>query len=225
MLPPLRLASLAAVASAALCLSGCGLESVTYYSPPTFAYAGNILTLTHNSDNSDSSFLGYDIYYRAFGTLAEANTARASIESATNATTSTPESVLALLAANSFKKVYRATAPTTAPSPLLDEGATTYYMYLANDSSTTNWYYITNIDATHVEIVRGTGNGDSFNDSYLAGDVDYGSTTMSVTSKGSVYIVAFAVAFGYDFTNLKSTYSFPASLYQPIGGSNGYSLP
>jgi hypothetical protein len=223
----LRLASIYAFVFPLLFLSGCGIESVNYYSPPDFAYAGNIITLRHNTDNQDF-FLGYDIYYRAYYSLSEANTARGTIESATNSTSSTPESVLSTMTSTlGFKKIYLASAPTTVPTPLLAfaKGATVYYFYLPKDTSTTNWYYVTNASSTHVEILRCTGYGDSFNEPYKIDDADYGSTTNGVGTKGTIYIDAFAVAYGYDFSKLSSIYSFPASLYQPIGGSNGYTLP
>jgi hypothetical protein len=224
---PLRLNLAVILAISTLAFNGCGIENgVTYYSPPDFAYAGNLITLRHNSDNSDSSFLGYDIYYRAYYTLAEANTARSSIESATNSTASTPESVLSLLSSSGFRKINLASAPTVTQTPLLKEGPSTYYFSLSNDSPTTNWYYSTNeAPATHIQIVRGTGYGESFNEPYLVGDIDYGSTENGIGSGVAVYIDAFAVAYGYNFSSLASIYSFPASLYQPIGGSNGYALP
>jgi hypothetical protein len=209
-----------------LAVSSCGLEEdVTYYSPPEFAYAGNIITLRHNSGNDDVSFLGYDIYYRAFFSEAEADTARSTIESATNSTSSTPESVLSMLTSNGFKKVYLAAESNVTPMPLLEEGPKTFYFSLSNDSKSTNWYYSTNQNSAHIEIARGTGNGESFNEPYSVGDIDYGSSKGNVDSGDTVYIDAFAIAYGYDLTTLVSTYSFPASLYQPIGGSNGYQLP
>ena len=223
----LRLALCCLVVYPSIILNGCGLESVNYYSPPGFQYGGNIITLTHNSDNSDSSFLGYDIYYRAYYSLTEADSARNSIESVSNSTTSTPESVLSKMTSElSFKKIFLASAPTVTQTPLL-KGGKTYYFYFPNATSTTDWYYVTSSDSAQIQIVRATGDttGQSFNDLYLVGDVDYGSTSNGVGSGKAVYIVAFAVAYGYDYSKLASIYSFPASLYEPIGGSNGYTLP
>jgi hypothetical protein len=221
----LRLALGCVIICPSIFLSGCGLESVDYYTPPDFAYAGNIITLRHNSSNGDSSFLGYDIYYRAYYSLTEADTARSSIESVSNSTTATPESVLSKMTSElNFKKIYLYSAYTTSPTPLL-KGATTYFFYLPNDNNTTNWYYVTNSSSTPVAICRSTGYGDSFNSPYHISDADYGSTSNGVGSTQAVFIVAFAVAYGYDFGKLQSIYSFPASLYQEIGGSNGYTLP
>jgi hypothetical protein len=204
---PLRLNLAVILAISTLAFNGCGIENgVTYYSPPDFAYAGNLITLRHNSDNSDASFLGYDIYYRAYVSLVEANTARSSIESATNSTTSTPESVLSLLSSSGFKKINLASAPTVTQTPLLKEGPNTFYFHLSSNSPTDNWYYTTNdAPATQVEIVRSTGYGDSFNEPYQVGDIDYGSTSNGVPSGEYVFIDAFAVAYGYNFSPPLST--------------------
>jgi hypothetical protein len=215
-----------ALAFPILILTGCGLESVNYYSPPGFQDRGNFIVLSHDSSNNDPSFLGYDIYYRAYATLAEANSARSNIESATNATTSTPESVLSKMTGElNFKKIYPASDYLKEPMPLLKDDASTYTIYLPKDNPTTNWYYVTNVSPVQIPIVRATGYGDSFNETYKVGDLDYASTNTGVSSAQSVFIVAFAIAYGYDFSKLSSIYSFPASLYQPIGGSNGYTLP
>lgn len=214
----------AAICAAAICSSSCGIESSVYYSPPSFAYAGNLLTLQHNSDNTDF-FLGYDVYYRAYYSLSEATAARSAIESATNSTSYTPDSVLSLLVSKGFKKMCLATAPTVTQTPLLPKGPSTFYIYLPSTSSSTDWYYVTNSSATQIGLVRNTGYGDHFNSPYLVGANDYGSTASGVSSGQTVYIDAFALAYGYDFSKLSSIYSYPASLYEPIGGSNGYTLP
>jgi hypothetical protein len=233
-----RRAALCLAIAGALCsTASCGLESVFYYSPPGFNFGGNIITLTHNSANV-VSFLGYDIYYRAFGTLLEADTARTTIETASSLTTSTPESVISLMTGTQkFIKVCAATTaptPLTTPTPLLKiaDNLNSYSIQLPSNSSTTNWYYTTNLTANPNDpaeqspIARGvTTYGQSFNYQYVVGDLDYGSTTTAVTSGQHVYLVFFAVAYGYDFTKLTSIYSFPASLYQAIGGSDGYTLP
>jgi hypothetical protein len=205
---------------------------VYYYSSPGFVLGGNIITLTHNTANTAGNFfLGYDLYYRAYSTESDAQTARQTIESASSATTSTPESVLAQLISAGFKKVYLASNPTVPPTPLL-AGATTYTIQFPNASSTVNWYYTTNLTADtndvtqQIQIVRGIGaSGESFNYQYASGDLDYASTTMAVTSGMQVHLVFFAIAYGFDVTNMASIYSYPASLYQEVGGTYGYALP
>jgi hypothetical protein len=186
------------------------------------------VTLTHNPANSDSNFLGYDVYYRAYGTLADADTARISIENAANLTTSTPEGVLSQMTSLGFKKIYLYPNYSVPPTPLFS-GSTTYTIQTIGGTISTNWYYVTTSSAVHIQIIRATGNSnvpyDSFNYQYGIGDSDYASTTMGVTAGNPVFIVAFAVAYGFDFTKLTPIYSFPASLYQEIGGSSGYQLP
>ncbi len=187
----------------------------------------NIITLTHNSANVDS-FLGYDVYYRAFSTLSDATTARVTIENASNLNTATPEGVLAqLTGTQGFKKMYLFSNATVSPTPLLS-GASTYTIQLVNTSTTTNWYFYTDTNPTaHIELVRGTGSGECFNAGYSVGTSDYTSSdSLSKSSGQNVFIVAFAVAYGYDFTKLQSIYSFPASLGQVLWDATyGYPLP
>lgn len=205
-----------------LCLAGCGLETVTYYSPPSFSYGSNILTLTHNASNS-IAFLGYDIYYRAYISQTEADTARQTIEISTGSTSSTPESVLNLMTTNGFKKIYLASNPLTAPTPLLPvtSGTTpSFTILMPRDSQSTNWYYTVSTDSSNnpTQIVRGINlsANNSFNYQYAVNDLDYGSTSGSVTAGGTVNFVFFAVAYGYNFTTLTSIYSFPQSLYSSV---------
>jgi hypothetical protein len=206
-----------------LFLSGCGLETVAYYSPPYFQNAGQVITLTHNPQNSDSNFLGYDIYYRAYYSYDEANAARIAIENATSSTSSTPESVLSQMTNAGFKKIYAYSNPQTPPTPLLTiSSATTFNIQMLNNASstnTTNWYYTSNTSASQTQIVRGIGlaTNNSFNYQYVIPDADYGSTTGNpVLSGGTVYFVFFAVAYGYNFSTLSAIYSFPQSLYSYI---------
>jgi hypothetical protein len=226
--PGSPLALFLALAFPLLTLCGCGLESLVYYSPPGFVLGGgNIITLSHNTSNIDN-FIGYDIYYRAYSTLTDATNARTTIENASNVTTSTPEGVLAQLTGiQGYKKMFLASTPTVAPTPLLS-GASTYTIQLTN---TENWYYYSDVVPSHIALVRGTGSGESFNATYSIGvspaTTDYTSPDNSSRSSGqSVFIVAFAVAYGYDFTKLLSIYSFPASLNQVLWDKdNGYQLP
>jgi len=196
-----------------LTLTGCGIDqNLVYYSPPGFVPGGgNIVTLTHNSSNVDS-FLGYDIYYRAYSILNDADSARVAIENASNLTTATPEGVLSQLTSKGFKKIYLASNPSVSPTPLLS-GATTYTIQILQ---ATNWYYTSDVASTQNYLIRGIGSlGKSFNDTYLAADPDT-STASDLVTGSTIYIVAFAVAYGYDFTKLTSIYSLPASLYQEI---------
>lgn len=219
-----------ALALACLGLAGCGLETVSYYGDPGFYYSGNVLTVTHNTSNNDGNFLGYDIYYRAYPSSTTADTARAAIESAISSTSATPESVISQMKSAGFVKMYLGSSPTSAPTPLIKvasgdlSSAVKYNFTFLNSSSSTNWYYAASSDSsTQYEVVRGLGlkSYNSFNYPYQIGDTDYSSSNVAVSSKGTVYLVFFAVAYGYDISKLSSTYSFPAALYETIS----YSLP
>jgi hypothetical protein len=218
---------LAFVIALSLCLSTCGLEVVSYYGDPGFAYVGNAFTVTHNTANTEN-FLGYDVYYHAYQTETLADTARATIESAISSSSSTPESVLTKMTSAGFVKIYNALTPTVSPTPLCKVSTTSSAVKFTftMDSSTTNWYYNStdaSLSGQTIEVVRGLGTttDSSFNDSYLASNSDYSYSTAAVTSGGTVYLVFFAIAYGYDISSLSSIYSFPTSLYQTIS----YTIP
>jgi hypothetical protein len=216
--------SLAILAVSMVC---CGVESVSYYSPPSFTYGGNVITLTHNTVNTES-FLGYDIYYRVYNDDNTAQADRTFIENASNSANSTPESVLGQVTSRGFKKMYLAAIPATAPTPLLSIAspttAVTFTIQMPQSTQFTNWYFTKSTDASLVptEIIRCINSigSNSFNSLYNPGDSDY-AASIQAGDGTQVYMVAFAVAYGYDLTNLVSIFSFPASLYSEIK----YSIP
>jgi hypothetical protein len=206
---------------------------VTYYQAPAFTYAGYAITLTHNTANTASTFLGYNIYYHAYQTQTLADTARQTIESAISSSSSTPQSVLASMTNQGFVEIYNASTPTVSPTPLCSvssSAATTavnFNFLMDNTSIATNWYYTASTDSssTHHYVVRAlptvVAPYNSFNYTYQTSDSDYASTNNAVTAGGIVYLVFFAVAYGYDISTLSSIYSFPTSLWQSIA----YTLP
>lgn len=226
---PRRTLGLALILGATLCLSTCGLDVVSYYQTPGFTYIGNGFTLTHNTANSDSNFLGYDIYYHAYQTQTLADTARTTIETAISSTSSTPQSVLSSMTSSGFVKIYKASAPTVSPTPLCKvtspATAVNFNFLMDSTSIATNWYYTASTDSasTRVYVVRAlpTATSNSFNYTYGTNDPDSTGMTAGVTAGGIVYLVFFAVAYGYDIGTLSSIYSFPTSLLQSIA----YALP
>jgi len=128
-----------------LSLTTCGIETVTTLQPPLFTNpSNNLLSLTHNTSNSDSNSLkGYEIYYRAFQTQTNADAARTAIEQATATTTSSPETVLALMVSSGFTRMYDAngydgangTRPLFYVSASEITTAVTYQLYLDSSSS------------------------------------------------------------------------------------------
>jgi hypothetical protein len=210
------------------CINSCGLEDVSYYSQPSFTYGGNIITLVHNTSNI-TNFDGYDIYYRAYQLQDAAETARQSIESAASSTSSTAESVIAQLTTQKFKKMYLYNPETkisTETTPLLtvaNSSSSVSFTIQPSNSSSEYWYYKNSSDATAKKyyVARGTGSGESFSAAYNAGDSDYSNTTGAITSGKTVYLVFFAVAYGFDMGNLVTIYGMPTSLSQPVE----YTLP
>ncbi len=96
--------------AATVSLTTCGIETVATLQPPIFTSTGAAsLSLIHNTANSDStSCKGYDIYYRAYATQANADSARQAVEQATAASTASPETVLALLQTSGFTRIFDA---------------------------------------------------------------------------------------------------------------------
>lgn len=225
----MRISALALLLFTTLWLSTCGLEVVSYYGDPGFASAGsNAFTLTHNTANSDY-FLGYDVYYRAYQTSTLADTARVTIESAISSSSSTPESVISQMTSAGFVKMYLASSPLSPPTPLCSVSSsylsTAVKFNFTMDSSTANWYYTNSTDSgsTKVYVVRGLGTStnNSFSYKYVSGDADYTLSNNAVTSGQTVYLVFFAVAYGYNISSLTSIYSVPTSLYTTMS----YTLP
>jgi hypothetical protein len=217
-----------------LCLSTCGLDVVSYYQAPIFTYVSNAFTLTHNTANADSNFLGYNIYYHAYQTQALADTARQAIETATGTTSSTPQSVLSSMTSAGFVLMYPAWASgatAVSPTPLCKvtnpTSVVNFNFIMDSSSQATNWYYTASTDSssTHVYVVRALTSVNppynSFNYTYQTSDTDYTSTTNAVSAGGTVWLVFFAVAYGYDINTLSSIYSFPTSFWASIQ----YTLP
>lgn len=131
--------------AATVSLTTCGIETVATLQPPFFTSTGNnLISLTHNTSNSDSnSCKGYDIYYRAYATQANAETALQAIETATAASTASPETVLALLQSSGFTRIFDAngsegangTRPLFYVSASEITTAVTYQIYLDSTSS------------------------------------------------------------------------------------------
>jgi hypothetical protein len=215
-------------------LSTCGIEaSVTIYSTPGFSSSGNnAILLTHNTANSETGFLGYEIYYRAFDEENAALSARVAIQDAAALTTATPESCNAQLKAKGFSRIFDDNGEDgpNGNRPLFaidsSETATTavsFDILLDNTMSTANWYYKRSTAPDTKVISRSistAGSAVSFESKYSSSDADYASGTKSDT----IYFVFFAVAYGVDTVHSGSfgnIYSLPISLYKEFP----YTLP
>lgn len=228
--PSSGLVRLAVLAMPALLLCACGLETVSYYSPPTLSWDGSILVLTHSTANTDVTFRGYDVYYRAYADETRAKTDRESIETALGLSTSTPEGMRAKITGLSFRPIYLASDKMNEPSPLFVESsnkAVQYSITFTSGDRTKNWFYTSTVDGVPTQgpdLIRSTMKDievqNSFNFTYSVGDKDYDGTggVLSVnTSPGStIHFVFFAIGYGFDPVKLTDIYSLPAALYKNI---------
>lgn len=221
---------------AALALSSCGLESSTYYYTPSFTFSGTSgpIVLQHNTANTDSSFLGYEVYYRVYyndsnGDGYDAADADYVMISSTvqNTDVYTPTTALNKLKAQGFVRLlsdtdYETYFHTTSSS------STKFTIQL--DNSVRNWYFTDSSDSTSTQtaIYRNTGSSDvSFNTTYTSGDDDYDSST-TIGSGKEIYIVMFAVAYGFDLSSSGAIYSLPVVCSNTSTGSGifpVYALP
>jgi hypothetical protein len=230
-----RIVYLGFVLFAALAVSSCGLESSTYYYTPSFTFSGTSgpIVLQHNTANTDSSFLGYEVYYRVYyndaaGNGYEAADADYVMISSTvqNTDVYTPTTALNKLKAQGFVRLlsdtdYETYFHTTSSS------STKFTIQL--DNSVRDWYFIDSSDSsTQTAIYRNTGStGVSFNTTYTSGDDDYDSST-TIGSGKEIYIVMFAVAYGFDLSSSGAIYSLPVVCSNTSTGSGifpVYALP
>lgn len=206
-------------------MTSCGLPTTDYlYTPKGFSSEGGALVLEHDTKNIDelsSIFLGYEIYYRIFDDEDDAVDSRNSISSM--------KSSNIIQTANNYKyfplkhrKKSESGWYSLEISPLIKVSSNTYTKYYLNMKPQETWT-LTYEDSEIVidSIVRNRSDTASSADivkadfyrssEYKVGDRDYAGTN-SVTPGGSVYIVFFAFAYGFDPSTMKNVYSDPVIL-------------
>jgi hypothetical protein len=214
---------------ASLVITGCGLDSTVFYSPPTFINGGNTIILTHNPANTDASFLGYEVYYRVYAADINGNSTNADADLATITSTQdtslyTPTSAFQKL--NTGLGFVRIAALSTGGTSVL--GVLPLFKYISFSANvftiqpigTANWYYYSDSVGTQTIIVRNDLNHDSFNFYYGNNDIDYYDKTPTIGPSGNICVVFFAVAYGFDFTA-----STPTIYSLPVGAKLSYTLP
>jgi hypothetical protein len=206
---------LAAALSAAL--SSCGLETVRIFSPPSLTYEGNQFTLTHNSGNDgDATFLGYDIYYHIYDSAnaSKATEDRKAVESLAAQENSTPGTCIDKLVSLNYFRLKDASG-SEDNRPLFTIDADNVFKILM--SSNSDWFFYRSLSDSEVSANRhvvtrwisDAGDPVSFTSSYRSSDSDY---TGSDLSNGTVNVVFFAVAYGFDFSgSFLTIQSLPAS--------------
>ncbi|HTX71757.1 MAG TPA: hypothetical protein VMC79_02940 [Rectinemataceae bacterium] len=126
-------------------LTGCGIETITYFYPPLAGSAiqsSTSLTLSHNTSNNSSDFLGYDLYYRCYADLTKAEADRVAIESLAASSSSSPDAVLyAMVNTWKFTRMYNSTG--AGSTPLLSFPSTPYKSspatFIISLSSSSEW--------------------------------------------------------------------------------------
>ena len=208
-------------------VGGCGIDTYTYYYPPTVSYTDPLMELSHNASNSDPSLLGYDIYYRVFQEKTSADSVCSAIYSAANSSSSSPSGLLAQLVAGTLPgysgyKFYKmANESGIDPTPLLkvDDGEEYRLTITAGD------WKIYNVDsATDYTSARRTSSLTTANRLFYElssgttwQSTDYDYSGASISGSTTVYLVAFAVAYGFNLgaSGPAETYSMPAVFRDP----------
>ncbi|MBL8966093.1 MAG: hypothetical protein JNG85_03730 [Spirochaetaceae bacterium] len=197
-------------------LGACGIDSYSYYYPPSVANSGdNNLYLTHSTNNSDAAFLGYEIYYRVFEDKAKADGIASAIYSAANSSSTAPSVLQNQLTSGTFPSYYGyAFNPIREPSaayplPLLKVGDGSNFRVAL--SAEGDWTLYINNASVGSPVKRASGK--TFYDSspgatWSGTDVDYSGST--VASSTTLYLVAFGIAYGFDIGTIKTTTSMPA---------------
>jgi hypothetical protein len=216
----LALASLSAVSALAASLCSCGIETVQIYSAPSLVDTGLSLTLTHNPNNAtDGTFLGYEIYYHVYDdSVDNANKAtddRKAVEALAAQESATPDGCISKLSSLGFKRLKDANGLDGRPLFAIASDSVFSIGIRPNE----DWYYYgASSPATHHAVSRWISEPSdtvSFVSSsgYASGDSDYTGSNMT---SGTIHVVFFAVAYGFDIATLSTIESLPASTYTDI---------
>ncbi len=200
----------------ALAATSCGIQDVPFYYPPTLTdwdESANTFRLVHNILNYDSLsaiqyFVGYEMYYRAYTSSGEAESAIAAMQSEIDRTDGSPALAFSKLETLGFKRVYNAddTSNPYDDRPILKDfvasSANYFTVYLKGSE---DWYYTANgADpdvTTNRHYLRRYPSGSTTSQpfylktGYLAGNVDYAG---SYSSPDTLYFVFYGVAYGQD---------------------------
>jgi hypothetical protein len=203
----------------ALSLGSCGLETVKVYAAPSISSSAGLITLTHNSANDADAdtFLGYEVYYRAYQDSSSASADISTMATVIGGDNATPESCIAKLESLKYHRFYNYLGQDKRPLFNVDI-ATSFKIFL--DQSTPVGWYVDEFSKTPIDtspICRAISSSETavpFNSTYATTDSDYsGSTTIT---SGTLYYAFFAIAYGFDFSSLKEIYSLPASIGTPV---------
>jgi hypothetical protein len=206
-----------------LLLNTCGLESFLELSPPTsLVKLGDAFRFQKTSDNSETAFIGFDLYYKFFDPGSAPDLGYIiQFDDLISGT-------------NPFRRIHASDDDEGTPPPL---------MYVQPDdrtpggSATENDTFIITVDFTsiadpfpkivgqvnpyvdyseieHTDIRRGVWDGSEYKrfSDFSAGDADINYLTVDIAGGESVQFVLYAVSYGYDTVNYRQLYSEPVQL-------------
>lgn len=208
-----------AVCALSFVLSGCGLENIPYYDPPVFLSDGStILTLRDNGNvaTDDSSFKGYEVFYRAY---TSSGTAESIQETLTTYAASVvdgdmePDSFMTYAENLGFVRMRRLSdtaAPLIAPTD-----TSNYYIQLPQSQ---DWYIWQDGSSTQTSVAR-TISSTTRLSFYIASnyhgsndtngsDADFAGTATPSTGT-TLYFVFFAAGYWINTEDLTANYGAP----------------
>lgn len=201
----------------AITTASCGLGNVTYlYPPEEFRASSTQLIINHDIRNYDpgetpQTFLGYEIFYRAFDSLESANSFALNIQNL-DAEELISRGMLRMICVDSSSQ-------SLLPAIPVSDADKEHSYYIDFSANLTNWQIyeknLTGVSSLVGTAFRNIPSADyfSFRDktAYSSGDSDYSGTT---TSPADIWFVFCAFAYGQDSSVLfDSIYS-----EQPVTG-------
>lgn len=200
-------------------ITSCGIYTYVSLLPPKdfSAPSTSMLELLHqleNNDGSDRTFLGYEIFYRAYDSWLAANADIVTLNSYANSSYSDDpvgfiDSAKMSLGFVRLRK-YTNTTDTSPLVTIVDASPEAYYLELNSDK---DWIISADIStiaddivlARNINIDYSTRYSFAKASNYQNGDADYEGSD----SPSTVYFVFFACAFGTDPTSFTNLYSTP----------------
>jgi len=201
------------VSALSFALGGCGLENIPYYDPPVFSSDGaTILTLRDNGNVStdDSSFKGYEVFYRAYTSSENAELIQETLTTYAGNVVSgdmEPDTFMTWAENNGFVRMCRlsdSAALLVAPTD-----TSNYYIQLPQDQ---DWYIWQDGSSTQTAVARSISSTSRLSfykaSNYNSGDADFAGTVTPSTGT-TLYFVFFAAGYWVNTEDLTANYGAP----------------
>lgn len=206
------LCAAATVLALSIVLSGCGLENIPYYDPPIFSYDGTILTLRDNGNVSadDSSFKGYEVFYRVYTSSGTAESIQETLTTYAASVTDgdmEPDTFMTYAENLGFVRMRRgsdSSAPLIAPTD-----TSNYYIQLPQDQDWYIWQDGVSAQTAVARTISSTSRLSFYKASnYNSGDADFAGTATPSTGT-TLYFVFFAAGYWINTEDLTANYGAP----------------